>query len=152
MLGTQQFASAAVPGKLVGPKDQFGDSPQMANCFADFNSHSSTQRDKGPWVNVANRYLGFKFSISGQTHYAWARVSTGGFPCFPNGTLTGYAYETIPNQPIFAGVSLNPTGSPAIPEGTPAEEPKATTNQKSSGAASLGVLATGAAGLDVWRR
>jgi hypothetical protein len=42
--------------------------------------------------------LGLRFTIVGETHYGWARLSTvsGIF-------LNGYAYETIPNKPIIAG-------------------------------------------------
>lgn len=142
MLNAQGLASDAVPGKVIGPNDQFGNFAEMAGCFfLNGNGHSSS-RQRGSWLNVADRYLGFKFTISGETHYAWARISTTGFKnCAPVGTLTGYAYETVPDKPIDAGVLLNPSPYPLIPEA-----PKATSG------ASLGALATGAAGLETWRR
>jgi len=59
----------------------------------------------GPWVYVQNRYLGLKFLIKGEVHYGWARLSTPkqSFHGQVWATLTGYAYETIPNKPIIAG-------------------------------------------------
>jgi len=64
----------------------------------------------GPWANVTGRYLGLKFQIHGATHYGWARfnvrVSKKSFSIVA--TLTGYAYETIPNKPIIAGKTKGP--------------------------------------------
>jgi hypothetical protein len=59
----------------------------------------------GPWANVRNRYLGLKFVITGKTHFGWARLNVS-CPYAANrikGTLTGYAYETVPNRPIMTG-------------------------------------------------
>ena len=57
-----------------------------------------------PWTNVSDRYLAVQVSVKGRLHYGWARLSvacsqTGAV----TGTLTGYAYETIPNKSIRAG-------------------------------------------------
>jgi hypothetical protein len=59
----------------------------------------------GRWFNVKNRYLGLVFFIDGKRHYGWARlnVTTHKHPFTVSATLTGYAYETIPNKPIIAG-------------------------------------------------
>jgi hypothetical protein len=60
-------------------------------------------------------------------------------------TLTGYAYETIPNKPIIIGKEHGTDDSAAQPSleslGTPPSAP-----------ATLGMLPTGAHGLSVWRR
>jgi hypothetical protein len=60
----------------------------------------------GNWLpNVKNHYLGLTFDINKKKHYGWARVSvkTTQHPFTVTGTLTGYAFETIPNKPIIAG-------------------------------------------------
>jgi hypothetical protein len=59
----------------------------------------------GPWANVSDRYLGVEFDISGQLHFGWVRldVSALGPPAMVTATLTGYAYETNPDQSILAG-------------------------------------------------
>ena len=57
----------------------------------------------GNWLNVTNRYLGFSFKINGKTHYGWARMNVQIKGLRIVGTLTGYAYETIPNKSIMAG-------------------------------------------------
>ena len=70
----------------------------------------------GPWVGkgqgVRNPYLGLKFVIHGKIHYGWARVSVtlGHQRQYDDvsGTLTGYAYETIPNKPIITGMTNGP--------------------------------------------
>jgi hypothetical protein len=57
----------------------------------------------GKWYNVENRYLGLKFETEGKAHYAWARLSVKGHAMSITATLTGYAYETLPNKLIIAG-------------------------------------------------
>jgi hypothetical protein len=104
-------ASALPAGAEIGPKRNFSVSlPFMAEELfkKDVASGSS---DVGPWAGngkgVKDRYLGFKFVINGEVHYGWARlnVTLGHDRQFGDvsGTLTGYAYETIPDKPIIAG-------------------------------------------------
>jgi hypothetical protein len=82
-------------------------------------------------------YLGVKFlDAGGNLHYGWVRVTTN----FVFATITGYAYETIPNKPILAG---------AISE---ADEAALTPTDVTPQPATLGHLALGAAGLASWRR
>ncbi len=79
----------------------------MAEVVHGSTSGHSTSRHWGAWINVKNRYLGLKFEINGQAHYGWVRLSVqlkgkpGNYHIVA--TLTGYAYETIPDKPIIAG-------------------------------------------------
>jgi len=92
------FAAAMKKGSAIGPKARFlTGSAVMREAF-------STQPSAGPWDNVKNRYLGFKFQITGKTHYGWARLNvTGSGLGTIVATMTGYAYETIANKTIVAG-------------------------------------------------
>jgi hypothetical protein len=104
-------ASALPAGARIGPERKFPvHHPFMAVEL--FNRiHTSQYSDVGPWAGkgkgVRNRYLGLKFVVHGKVHYGWARLSVtlGHHRQFDDvsGTLTGYAYETIPNKPIIAG-------------------------------------------------
>jgi hypothetical protein len=62
----------------------------------------------GPWLDVKERYLGLSFVVDGKTHYGWARLNTSVGHNGVRGTLTGYAYETIPNKPIVTGDTKGP--------------------------------------------
>jgi len=67
----------------------------------------------GQWLYTKNRYLGLKFVIKGEIHYGWARatVSRTSKRSGDNSitaTLTGYAYETVPNKPIITGKTKGP--------------------------------------------
>jgi hypothetical protein len=62
----------------------------------------------GRWANVRGRYLGLKFRIKGKIHYGWARLNVTVGNSRISATLTGYAYETIPNKPITAGSTKGP--------------------------------------------
>jgi hypothetical protein len=101
------------------------------------------QTTQANWYNVTNGYLGLKLRIKGQAHYGWARVTVKleiGFVV----TLTGYAYETIPNKPIIAGKKSS--------DEVGLEESDATGARPTREPASLGLLAMGAPGISIWRR
>jgi hypothetical protein len=95
--------SALTAGRRIGPHlnfhPAFGD---LASGFV-FSLGGDGTRSYGQWVNVKNRYLGLRFVIKGKTHYGWARMSVEIKGTNLVATLTGYAYETIPNKPIIAG-------------------------------------------------
>jgi hypothetical protein len=104
-------ASALPTGARIGPERKFPVRfPFMAmEVFSGVRTNQDS--DLGPWVGkgngVGNRYLGLKFVIHGKVHYGWARLSVtlGHHWQYDDvsGTLTGYAYETIPNKPIITG-------------------------------------------------
>jgi hypothetical protein len=128
------YASALKRGAPIGPQAHFS-GKLMA-------SSQSSQGELGRWLNVTNGYLGLKFIVKGKTHYGWARLTVqalGG--AFIKATLTGYAYETIPNRTILAG---HPKG--------PEEITKTALTALAPKPATLGLLATGASGLSIWRR
>ena len=64
------FGVPVGPGEKFATNSYFGNGVRMASFYAYGISQSY-----GPWANVTNRYLGFKFLIHGQVHYGWARVS-----------------------------------------------------------------------------
>ncbi len=143
--GHSSYASALKPGVLVGPKFREGGFSMAA--VRGINSQLSVYY--GLWQGtksnrtVKNRYVGLKFLIKGQVHYGWARLTvTVKWPI--SATLTGYAYETVPNKAIVTGKSRGPDAEgpdeeqiePTAEQGTRPEVPQP---------ASLGMLALGAA-------
>ncbi|MGA2611628.1 MAG: hypothetical protein ABSH01_29635, partial [Terriglobia bacterium] len=99
----------------------------------------------GRWANVRGRYLGLKFRIKGKIHYGWARLNVTVGNSRITATLTGYAYDTIPNKTIIAGQTKGPDDNMI-------EEPSASMTVPASQPATLGALAMGAPGLSIWRR
>ena len=53
----------------------------------------------GKWNAATDKYLGLRFKVGSNTYYGWLWLTVG------NGsyTIKGYAYNSIPNQPILAG-------------------------------------------------
>jgi len=92
---------------------------------------------------ITNQFLGLRFSVNGQVHYGWARITTKG-----NGfklatiQLTGFAYETNPNTPILAG-DRGPSAS---------AKPAGLVGSTAATTPSLGLLSLGAVGLSAWRK
>ena len=134
-------AAALQRGAPIGPKQTFTSFTQgYGGVFmADAGSYGTAVYSNGPWLNVTNRYLGLKFLINGQVHYGWARVTA--TDRLQHVVLTGYAYETVPNQHSRAGqTSETADNSTALLSDPFRQGP------------SLGVLARGADALEVWRR
>jgi hypothetical protein len=147
VVGNKGLARAFRAGITIGPKQLLGNGYRiMARCDAATTRGTTSY---GNWLNVANRYLGLKFTIKGKIHYGWARLTVGGCPLeFSGGTLTGYAYETTPNKPIMTG---RIKGSEKV--GNSLEIPNhATLTTPAPKPASLGLLALGSPALSIWRR
>jgi hypothetical protein len=116
-------ASALPAGARIGPEREFPVRfPFMAVEL--FNGVGSQYSDLGPGVSkgkgVRNRYLGLKFVVHGKVHYGWARLSVtlAHHRQYDDvsGTLTGYAYETVPNKPITTGQITGPDVITVQPE------------------------------------
>ena len=133
--GGRRFASALYPGFLVGANNSyFQKSPRAIMALSFVFSRAFTTG--GQWLYTQHRYLGLQFTISGQIHYGWARVAVTRAPSTRGiqivATLTGYAYETIPNKPIITGKTSGPDVITLEP-------------------ATLGRLGQGAEGISAWR-
>lgn len=139
------YAAALAAGVRVGPARPFapGTKP-MARVFVTPSSTPNT-RGYGPWQKATKRYLGLKFLISGKIHFGWARLTVKAQAGGVVATLTGYAYETVPNKPIVTGRTEGPDedrslGQANVSFGTSGRE-----------SASLGMLAQGSPSLSIWR-
>jgi hypothetical protein len=142
--GNQIFSSragyaAAIPaGVAIGSNGRFN--PAQSQDMA--NDDFLVGNCQGPWKDARNKYLGLKFEINGEVHFGWARLSVTCFtPAAARALLTGYAYETVANQPIVTGQT----------SGT-AEESSLTRPASSHSNVQLGLLALGSHGLSAWRR
>ncbi len=121
-------AFAGVGGQKLGPGAAFDHDGFMARRFF----HSAVSTSSGAWSKLKTRhFLGVKFLIDGETHYGWLRFSQSSARL---AILTGYAYETVADKPIIAG--LGDDGK-SFPETQP-QHP----------AGSLGRLAAGLLGLN----
>ena len=128
-------------GKRIGPAAYFA----KENVFiAGADHHETCLSVKGPWANKRGYYLGVQFLIAKETHYGWVRLSVGELCSGGQAVMTGYAYETVSNKPIIAGKASGFAVADAgrhdlLP--APVQQP-----------ASLGMLALGADGMNIWRR
>ena len=129
--GMSRYASALAAGVRVGPnrkKLQTGHYVMGRWVWHCCRPLSTTTW--GQWPKVQKGYLGLKFYVKGEAHYGWTRLSIRK-GVYIKTTLTGYAYETIPNKSIIAG-KTHGKDVVTLP-------------------ATLGRLAQGASGLSAWR-
>ena len=146
-LGHFHSANALPWGTAIGPGEHFLHIQRFAGRVAEIGFFSSLgtfcfggfagQNCSG----VTDRFLGLRFVVSGNTYYGWAGFSVVKIrdeQPYIQARLTGVAYEDVPGQPIRAGQLQDGT---VMIEAAPDREP-----------ATLGLLALGAPGLDLWRR
>jgi hypothetical protein len=142
-------AVALRAGLRIGPGRLFGGPGVLVEHFSHFMKGGGTSTFwLDQWGNggkgLKDRYLGLKFMINGKVHFGWARVTVTTSGKDFTATLTGYAYETIPNKSIIAGKTKGPDEiANTIGQTNPAPISESLT---------LGLLAMGAPGLSVWRR
>jgi hypothetical protein len=137
-------ALALARSAKIGPSAHFGNTSAnpllMENKYCNFYGCKLT----GDWgANQPNKFVGVKFKIKGQIHYGWIRVTittnkVSGEPM--KGTVTEYGYETIANKTVLAGLASTNARAEQISE------------QTVPAGLSLGALALGADGLQLWRR
>jgi hypothetical protein len=146
--GAYEPAVALRAGSRIGPGRLFGDEDILVEHYSTFGRNSSATDWEGQWADggkgLKNRYLGLKFTVKGQVHFGWARVTVTTSGKTFTATLTGYAYETIPNKSIIAGKTKGPDDAGAEQVGrvsTPTPQ-----------APTLALLALGSPGLSTWRR
>jgi hypothetical protein len=106
VVGGHGSAGALHRGSIIGPGMAFqGGHPKIASGFNDSNSFFIIG---GHFANTNQRYLGLKFTISGQVHFGWVGFSrvtvteNGSLPVV-DATIRGFAYESVPDKPIAAG-------------------------------------------------
>jgi hypothetical protein len=115
---SQNFVKAMFGGSEINQHRRFLARDWIMGAFEThrIGTNTVTSGWVGPWANGGNgvkgRYLGVKFAINGEFHYGWLRISfvvTGKGQFY--GVLSGYAYETVPNQPLKAGQTKGADGS-----------------------------------------
>src|SRR5579862_245903 len=143
-------AAAVAAGRKIGPQQKFGANGYLVHQVYNINSKSK-DLSSGSWRNVEFAYVGLKIMIDGQVHYGWARIK---FP-YPYGydypSIYGYAYESIPNQPIIAGQTSGTYETSAAQQSRAVGSTKQKTAAAAGMPATLGMLAAGKQGLNLWR-
>lgn len=154
--GTSWSIAPLVKGAPIGPRRAFGGTRGFVATLGPYGGGTFNNHDGFKFGQTA--YIGFKFLISGQTHYGWARVTLQYDAKTPKqrliAHLSGYAYETIPNLPIRAGQTTGFTANADASEPQAAlNSPELRDDPAGSGMPqqSLGLLALGSVGLVAWR-
>jgi hypothetical protein len=132
-------------GALIGTSGGFNGNDRLAWGRSANHSGHGGYYTGGPWAQSdAEKYLGVRFLIDGETHYGWVRMSVFTEPSNIGATITGFAYNTVANQPLKAGEGAQKPNRASL---HPASLPPATFRP-----ASLGALSLGAAGIALWRK
>lgn len=142
------FAQALNSGAGVSSKAIFGGFlNDLIKCGRNQTSQHFHWRS-GPWLNVKDKFVGFKFISQGAIHFGWARFTMRQRAyCKTDAVLTGYAYETLANQPIITGQTSDSAESTSADVRLPSQNYPPTVPLPT-----LNSLALGAPGLWIWRK
>lgn len=99
-------------GDVIGPSSSWTTSKTTIGTLAIFEG--GTSAENGNFAGQTNGYIGFDLMSGGTNYYGWMYVSA------PNqsglagdagiyGTITEWAYQSLPNTPIFAGEVPEPS-------------------------------------------
>ena len=134
-----QCAADVPRGARIGSKRDF----QGGKDLLGVHTGTSEGTYYCPWAvnRTPNPFLGVKFTdTTGALHYGWIRVTIRGINI---AFVNDMAYETTPNQPIYAGEVNGPSHANLNQRENLDTQPREM--------ASLGRLAQGATGLSAWR-
>ena len=59
----------------------------------------------GPWLNISGKYLALKIQVGTDFYYGWIKLGVAIGANTVSITIMEYSYNSIPNQPILAGVT-----------------------------------------------
>jgi hypothetical protein len=138
---SNKCAADLIGGVRIGPPRPFGTGAMVMAGY----SGSSVGFQFCPWRgnHPPKPFLGVKFvDTTGNIHFGWVRVTR----TESSTTITGYAYETIPNKAIVAGVTHGNVSDASL------SDPADVLTPDAASPTSLGMLALGAPGLTAWRR
>src|SRR5882672_1292567 len=117
LIGSQSSAitsKAIAKGIVIDKAGKFQPGSQTIAYAGTFSymgdKHTTAQ---GAFVNVKNKYLGLHFLIDGKLHEGWIRLSLSTTGDHISGTITGYAYDTVPRERGLAAGQINGSVGPA---------------------------------------
>ena len=96
------WIKAMSEGSIIGGQDSFDSGPAPMYAVSIYGAYYF-----GSWAHAGSKYLGIRFVIGSDLHYGWARIRA----TYEEhnhriaALLTGYAYESKPNEPIRAGAT-----------------------------------------------
>ncbi|HTS35157.1 MAG TPA: hypothetical protein VMH04_05755 [Candidatus Solibacter sp.] len=147
-MGAGNFAivSHALPKGMIIDKGGSFKSGRHSIAYAGSISYKTLKDStaQGPFVNVKNKYLGLRFLINGKMHEGWIRFTLAPKGDRITGAITGYAFDTVPNE---TGLAAGQIGGRVG-----AGEADSKVFIKDTNPASLGMLAAGAEAIPYWRK
>jgi len=120
LLASDGLPAGLAKGAMIGPKGRFGKGNSYGLLFTYGNVFGGTvNHHQGNFPLTKVGYLGFKFSISGEAHYGWARLRVDVKKPQTATNLLGFGYETIAGKAVHAGACTTVEESTASDLNTP---------------------------------
>jgi len=153
LLASDGLPAALAKDAVIGSKGRFGKGNSYGLLFAYGKLFGGTvNHHQGNFPLTKVGYLGFKFSISGEAHYGWARMRVDVKKPQTTTNLLGFGYETIAGKAVHAGACSTVEESTASDLDTtqastqyvlPRSDARITETARRAKMATLGVLARG---------
>ena len=143
--GNVAIGSHAIPkGEIVDKAGTFKSVMQTLVYATSGSYKGATHKGaQGAFQNITNKYLGVHISINGQVHEGWIRMTIACTGADVKGAISGYAYDTVPNEVGLAAGQIGGKVGAAARERVMVDEAMP---------ASRGVLAAGSSAIPYWRQ
>jgi len=143
--GSAVVSNAFPKGMIIDKGGTFKGGHQTIG-YATYGSYLGVKHSgaRGAFVKITNKYLGVRFKIHGQVHEGWIRMTLANTGDRIKGTITGYAYDTVPNE---FGLAAGQLGGRVGSTTTAAKDAPETAVP-----GSLGMLAIGSSAIPYWRK
>lgn len=143
--GSAVVSNALPKGMIIDKGGAFKGGHQTIG-YAVYGSYNGVKSGsaRGAFVKITNKYLGVRFQLNGQMHEGWIRMTLSTTGDRIKGTITGYAYDTVPNETGLAAGQLG--GRVGSTTATAKDSPETALP------GSLGMLAAGASVIPYWRQ
>ena len=159
LLATNGLPSDLAPGARIGRGAKFGKGQSYGLLFTYGPGAGGTRKQhKGHFQFGQINYFGFKFTVSGQTHYGWVRLQASANNGHSTTHIDAYGYESTAGKAIRAGAcsALDSAGTnPSLTKSGVGAERTGTSHvsrlPETVQAGSLGLLALGANGIPLRR-
>jgi hypothetical protein len=140
------IASKALPKGMIIDKGGIFKVGHQTIGYATSGSYLGVKHSgaRGAFIKITNKYLGVRFALNGEGHEGWIRMTLSTTGDRITGTITGYAYDTVPNE---TGLAAGQIGGRVASTTEPAKD-----TAEIALPGSLGMLAVGSSAIPYWRQ
>ncbi len=106
--GPPEHATALAPGAIVDASSNWYTTSDKTMLLTRHLVILGSPTDQGQWIDGQEHFAGFRFVDGGSYYYGFVGLTVATFDSTPTLSISGYAYETAPNQGVTVAAIPEP--------------------------------------------